>query len=161
MGGVVWVAGGWSSLLRAGSGDGVSPGGRGRVDSRWCFSAGASQSIGWWGPPRDASVAWSRGGGGGGGHGVGTALLVVGGRGWVLCWLGVLASCRVVWVLRVRAVRSLWSLAGCGAGVRVGVGRRGIRAGLWSAGSGWLPVDGACWHLVWVRGLLAVVRCSF
>ena len=94
------------------------------------MSAVASQSIGWWGPPRGASVALSRGGGGGGGDGVGVALLVVGGRGWVLCWFGVWASRRVVWVLRVQAVRSLWSLAGCGAEVRVGGGRLGIRAGL-------------------------------
>ena len=35
-----------------------------------------------------------------------------GGRGWVLCWLGVLASLWVVWVLRVCAVRSLQFLAG-------------------------------------------------
>ena len=35
-----------------------------------------------------------------------------GGRGWVLCWLGVWASLWVLWVLRVCAVRSLRSLAG-------------------------------------------------
>ena len=33
--------------------------------------------------------------------------------------------------------------------------------GLWSVGSGWLPVDGACWYGVWVGGLLVVVGCSF
>ena len=77
-GGVGW--GGWSSLSRVGSGDGVFFGGRGRADSRWCVLAGASVSIGWWGLPRVASVAWSRGGGAGGG-GVGVALLVVGGAG--------------------------------------------------------------------------------
>ena len=77
MGGVGW--GGWSSLLRVGSGDGVSCGGRGRGDSRWCVSAGASTSIGWCWLPRVASVAWSRGGAGGGG--VGAELLVVGGAG--------------------------------------------------------------------------------
>ena len=54
------------------------------------------------------------------------------------------ASCRVVWVLRVRAVRSLRFLAGCGAEVRVGGGRMGVQAGLWSVGNGWLPVEGAC-----------------
>ena len=37
----------------------------------------------------------------------------------------------------------------------------GIRAGLWSVGSGWLPVDGACWYGVWVGGLLVVVGCSY
>ena len=76
IGGVVWVGGGRSSLSRVGSGDGVSCGGRGRGDSRWYVSAGASTSIGWWGLPCVASVAWSPGGGG-----VGVALLVVGGAG--------------------------------------------------------------------------------
>ena len=37
--------------------------------------------------------------------------------------------------LRVRAVRSSRSLAGCGAEVRVGGGRMGLRAGLWSVGN--------------------------
>ena len=45
-----------------------------------------------------------------------------GGRGWVLCWTGVLASRRVVWVLRARALRFLRSLAGCCVEVRVGGG---------------------------------------
>ena len=80
MGGCGVGSGGWSSLLRVGSGDGVSCGGRGRGDSRWRLSAGVSTSIGWCWLPRVASVAWSRGGGGGGG-GVGVALLVVGGAG--------------------------------------------------------------------------------
>ena len=57
--------GGWSSLSRVGSGDGVSLGGRGRGGSRWCVSAGAGVGGGWWGSPRVVSVAWSRGGGGG------------------------------------------------------------------------------------------------
>ena len=83
-----------------------------------------------------------------------------GGRGWLLCWLAVWAPRRVVSALRVCAVRSLWSLAGCGAEVRVGGGRLGIRSGLWSVGSGWLLVDGACWHGVRVEGLLVVVGCS-
>ena len=52
------------------------------------------------------------------------------GRGWMLCLMGVWASRRVAWVLRVRAVRSLWSLAGCGAEVLVGSGCLGIRVGL-------------------------------
>ena len=84
-----------------------------------------------------------------------------GGRGWVLCWLGVWTSCQVVWVLRLRAVRSLRSLAGCGAEVRLGGGRMGVQAGLWSVGNGWLPVDGARWHGVWVGGLLVVVGCFY
>ena len=79
----------------------------------------------------------------------------------MLSWLGVLASQWVVWVLRVRAVRSLWSLAGCGAEVRVGGGRMGVRSGLWSVGNGWLPVDGARLYGVWVGGLLVEVGCSY
>ena len=70
--------GGWFTLSRVGSGDGVSCGGRGRGDSRWRVSAGVSTSIGWCWLPRVASVAWSRGGGGGGG--------VV--WGWRCWWLG-------------------------------------------------------------------------
>ena len=74
-----------------------------------------------------------------------------GGRGWVLCWLGVRASLWVVWVLRVCAVRSLRFLTGCGAGMWVGGGRMGVRVGLWSVCNGWLLVDGARWYggLVW------------
>ena len=41
----------------------------------------------------------------------------LGGRGWVLCWLGVWASLWVVWVLCVCAVWPLRFLTGCGAGV--------------------------------------------
>ena len=74
-------------------------------------------------------------------------------------WSGVWASRGVVWVLRLRAVRSLRFLAECGAEVRVGGGRMGVRVGLWSVGYGWLPVDGACWYRVWVGGLLVVVGC--
>ena len=80
MGGLVWVGGRWSLLSRAGSGDGVSLGGRGRGDLQWCVSAGTGDGGGLWGSPRGASVAWSRGGGRGG-VGVGAALLVVGGAG--------------------------------------------------------------------------------
>ena len=65
MGGGVCLRG-WLSLSRVGSGDGFFCRGRGRGDSRWCVSAGASTSIGWWELPRVASVAWSQGGGGGG-----------------------------------------------------------------------------------------------
>ena len=50
-------------------------------------------------------------------------------RGWVLCWMGVWASRWDLWVLRVRTVRSLWSLAGCRAEVRVEGGCLGIRGG--------------------------------
>ena len=52
-----------------------------------------------------------------------------GGRGLVLCWTGVWASSRVVWVLYVRAVRFLRSLAGRSVEVRVGGGYLGIRWG--------------------------------
>ena len=159
MGGVVWVWGGRSLLSQVGSGDGVSCGARGRGDPRW-VSAGALTSISWWKLPRVASVAWSRGGGGGG---------VVwgwycwwwGGRGWVLCWLGVWASLWVVWVLRVCAVRSLRSLAGCSAEVWVVGGLMGVRVGLWSVCTGWLPVDAARWYGVWVGGLLVLVGHSY
>ena len=89
-------------------------------------------------------------GGGGGGWCRGGTAGGWGGRGWVLRWFGVWASRRVVWVLPVRAVRSLWSLAGCGAEVWVGGGRMGIQAGLLSVGSGWLPGDGAC--MLWGVG---------
>ena len=75
-----------------------------------------------------------------------------GGRGWVLCSMGVRASLWVVWVLRVCAVRSLWSLAGCGAEVWVRGGRMGVRVGLRSVCDGWLPVYGARWYGVWVGG---------
>ena len=52
---------------------------------------------------------WPGPGGGGGGGGMvwGWHCWWWGGRGWVLCWLGVGASRRVVRVLRVRVVRSL------------------------------------------------------
>ena len=118
--------GGWSSLSRVGSVDGVSCGGRGRGDSLWCVLAGASTSIGWWGLPRVASVAWSWGGAG---VGVvwGWHCWWLGGRGWVLRRLGVRTSLWVVWVLRVRAVRFLRFLAGCGVEVWVGGGRMGVK----------------------------------
>ena len=162
MWGLVWVGGGWSSLSRVGSGDGVSCGGRGRGDSRWRVSAGASTSIGrCWLPPV-ASVAWSRGGGGGAwGGGVGVALLVVGGAGMGFVPAGVWASLWVVWVLRVCAVRSLRFLTGCGARVWVGGGRMGVLVGLWSVCNGWLLVDGARWYGVLVGGLLVVVGRSY
>ena len=94
---------------------------------------------------------------------VGGLLVVVGwgGRGWVLCWLGVRAALWVVWVLRVCAVRPLRFLTGCGAGVRVGGGRMSPRVGLWSVCDGWLLVDGARWYGVWVGGLLVVVGRSY
>ena len=94
------------------------------------------------------------GGGGGGGTDCG------GGGGRVLCWTNVWATRRVVWVLRVCAVRFLRSLAGCSVEVRVGGGCLGIRLGVWSVGSGWLLVDGACGHGMQVGGLLVVVGCS-
>ena len=78
-----------------------------------------------------------------------------------MCWMGVLESGWVAWVLRVCAVRLLWSLAGCSAKVLVGGSCLGIQFGLWSVGSGWLLVDNACWHEVWVGGLLVLVGCSF
>ena len=94
---------------------------------------------------------------------VGGLLVVVGwgGRGWVLCRLGVRASLWVVWVLRVCAVWPLRFLTGFGAGVRVGGGRMSPRVGLWSVCYGWLLVDGARWYGVWVGGLLVVLGRSY
>ena len=57
-------------------------------------------------------------------------------------------------------VRFRRSLAGRGIHVQVGGGCLGIRPGLWSVGSGWLLVDGACWHGLRVGGLQVVVGCS-
>ena len=84
-----------------------------------------------------------------------------GGRVWVLCWLGLWASLWVVWVLRVCALRSLWSFAGCSAEVWVGGGRMGVWVALWSVCNGRLPVDGARWYGMAVGGLLMVVGRSY
>ena len=84
-----------------------------------------------------------------------------GGRGWVLCWLGVRASLWVVWVLRVCAVQPLRFLTGSGAGVWVGGGRMSVQVGLWYVCNGWLLVDGARWYGVWVGRLLVVVGRSY
>ena len=157
-GGVGW--GGWSSLSRVGSSDGVSCGGRGRGDSRWRVSTGHRRRLA--GAGCRVLRSWpGLGGGGGGGWCGGGAVGGGGGRGWVLCWLGVWASLWVVWVLRVCAVRSLRFLTGCGAGVWVGGGRMGVRVGLWSVCNGWLLVDGARWYGVWVGGRLVVVGRSY
>ena len=91
-------------------------------------------------------------GGGAGGGGVGVALLVVGGRGWLLCWLGGWALLWVLWVLRVCAVQSLRFLAGCGAVVWVGGGRMGVWVGLSAVCYGPLLVECARWYGVWVGG---------
>ena len=80
-----------------------------------------------------------------GGAGLGVAL--VGSLGVPLGCVGAACACSTVLV-----VPDWW-----GAEVWVGGGRMGIRAGLWSVGSGWLPVDCACWYGVWVGGLLVVV----
>ena len=96
-------------------------------------------------------------GGGAGGGGVGVTLLVVGWAGLGVVLVGGLGSLWVVWLLRVCAVRSLRSLAGCGAEVWVRGGRMGVRVGLWSVCNEWLLVDGARWYGVWVGGLLVVV----
>ena len=63
--------------------------------------------------------------------------------------------------LRVSVMRSLRPLAGCVAEVRVRGGRMGVRAGLWSVGNGWLPVDDVLWFGVWVEGMLVVMWCSY
>ena len=94
---------------------------------------------------------------------VGGLLVVVGwgGRGWVLCRLGVRASLwvrvGVVCVRRVALAVLDW-LRCRGAG-----GRRPHepRVGLWSVCDGWPLVDGARWYGVWVGGLLVVVGRSY
>ena len=91
-------------------------------------------------------------GGGGKGWCGGGTVDAGGGRGSVLCWLGVWESLCVMWMLRVCPVRSLRSLAGCSAKVWVGGGHMGVWMGLWSVCNWWLLVDGACWYGVWVRG---------
>ena len=151
--------GGWSSLSRVGSGDGVSCGGRGRGDSRWRLSAGASTSIGWCWLPRVAYVASSPGGAGGGG--VGVALLVVGGAGMGVVLAGglVVPVGRVgVACVRCAALAVLDWLWCRGVGGRRPHGRR---VGLWSVCNGWLLADGARWYEVWVGGLLVVVGRSY
>ena len=83
------------------------------------------------------------------------------GRGRVLYWLGVGVPLWVVWLLRVCAVWSLRSLAGCAAEVWLGSGRMGVGLGLWSACNGWLLVDGARWYGMWVGGLLVALGRSY
>ena len=82
-----------------------------------------------------------------------------GGRGWVLCWTGVSAFHRVLWVLCVCAARSRRSLAGGGVEIPVGAGCLAIWVGLWPVGSGWRLLDGACWYGVRIGGLLVVLEC--
>ena len=86
-------------------------------------------------------------GGGWGGDGVELELMVAGGRDWVLGWMGVWASRRVLWALCVRAVRVLRSLAG-----RLG-GCLGIRVGLWFLCTERLLVDGARRQMLRLGGL--------
>ena len=156
MGGVVWVGGGgcrcraWGPVMGslvavAGGGIAVACVGGG-IDVNWLVLAAACCVRG-----------LVSGGGAGGGWCGGGAVGCGGGRGGVLCWLGVWASLWVVWVLRVCAVRALRFLTGCGAGVWVGGGRMSVRVGLWSVCSGRLLVDGARWYGVWVGRLLLVV----
>ena len=155
MGGVVWVGGGghrcraWGPVmgsLVAVAGGGIR-GGMCRRGHRHRLAGAGCRVL----------CPWPGLGGGAGGGGVGWRCWSWGGRGWVLCWLGVWASLWVVWVLRVCAVWPLRFLTGCGAGVWVGGGRMSVRVGLWSVCNGWLPVDGARWYGVWVGGLLVVV----
>ena len=156
MGGVVWVGGGghrcraWGPVmgsLVAVAGGGIRGGMCRRGYRHRLAGAGCRVLCPWPG----------LGGGGGGGVVWGWRCWWWGGRGWVLCWLGVWASLWVVWVLRVCAVWPLRFLTGCGAGVWVGGGRMSVRVGLWSVCNGWLLVDGARWYGVWVGGLLVVV----
>ena len=149
MGGVVWVGGGghrcraWGPVmgsLVAVAGGGIRGGMCRRGYRHRLAGAGCRVLCPW--PGLAGGVVGC----------VGVALLVVGGRGWVLCWLGVWASLWVVWVLRVCAVWPLRFLTGCGAGVWVGGGRMSVWVGLWSVCNGWLLVDGARWYGVWVGG---------
>ena len=126
---------------------------RGGVCRRGLWLAGVGGGL------RVVRLCLRGGGGAGGGLVWGWHCWWWGGRGLMVCWAGVSASRGVLWVLRVRAVRFLRLLAGRGVEVRVGGGCLGIRVGLWSIGSGWLLLDGACWHQVRVEGLLVVVGC--
>ena len=155
MGGVVWVGGGGHRCrargpvmgsLAAAAGGGIRGGMCRRGHRHRLVGAGCR-----------VLCPWPGLGGGRGGVVWGWRCWWWGGRGWVLCWLGVWASLWVVWVLRVCAVWSLRFLTGCGAGVWVGGGRMSVRVGLWSVCNGWLPVDGVRWYGVWVGGLLVVV----
>ena len=159
MGGVVWVGGGgrrcraWGPVmgsLVAVAGGGIRGGVCRRGYRRQLAGAGCR-----------VLCPWPGLGGGRGGVVWGWRCWWWGGRGWVLCWLGVWASLWVVWVLHVCAVRPLRFLTGCGAGVWVGGGRMSVRVGLWSVCNGWLLVDGARWYGVWVGGLLVVVGRSY
>ena len=76
----------------------------------------------------------------------------------MLCWKGVWASRRVLWMLCLRDVWVSRSLAS--RGVEVGGGCLGIRVGLWSVGSERLLVDVAPRQGLRVRGLPVVVGCS-
>ena len=156
-GGVGW--GGWSSLSRVGSGDGVSCGGRGGGIRGGVCRRGYRRQLA--GAGCRVLRLWPGLGGGRGGVVWGWRCWWWGGRGWVLCWLGVWASLWLAWVLRVCAVRPLRFLTGCGAGVWMGGGRMSVRVGLWSVCNGWLLVDGARWYGVWVGGLLVVVGRSY
>ena len=160
MGGLVWVGGGggrcrvWGPVmgsLVAVAGGGIRGGVCRRGHRRQLAGAGCRVLRPWPG----------LGGGAGGGVVWGWHCWWWGGRGWVLCRLGVWASLWVVWVLRVCAVRSLRFLTGCIAGVWVGGGRMGVRMGLWSVCNGWLLVDGARWYGVLMGGLLVVVGRSY
>ena len=115
MGGVVWVGGGWSWLLRVGpvmgslvavAGGGIR-GGVCRRGYRRLLAGAGCRVLRPWPGLGGGQGGWCGGGAVGGG----------GGGGRVLCWLGVWAS---LWVLRVCAVRRLRFLTGCGAGVWVG-----------------------------------------
>ena len=151
---------GWMSLSRVGSGDVVSCGGRGRGEFA-VACVGGGIDVNWLVLAAACCIRGLVSGGGGGGVVWGWHCWWWGGRGWVLCLLGVLAYMWVVWVLRVCAVRSLRFLAGCGAEVLMGGGRMGVRLGLWSVCNGWLLVDGARWYGVWVGGLLVMVGRSY
>ena len=159
MGGVVWVGGGgrpcraWGPVmgsLVAVAGGGIRGGVCRRGHRRQLAGAGCR-----------VLRPWPCLGGGAGGVVWGRPCWWWGGRGWVLCWLGVWASLWDVWVLRVCAVRPLRVLTGCGAEVWVGGGRMGVRVGLWSVCNGWLLVNGARWYGVLMGGLLVVVGRSY
>ena len=161
MGGLLWVSGGWSSLLRVGSGDWVflwrsREGGLpvacvgGGIDINWLVLAAVCCVLG----------LVSRGGLGGGG--VGVALLVVGGAGVgvVLAWGSgrscgwcgycVCAPCGPCGSWLVVVLWCGWEAAAWAAGL-----------GLLSVCYGWLLVDGARLYGVWVGGLLVLVGRSY
>ena len=134
-------------------------GGGGKGGSRWCSSAGGGGGAASRGSQCGVSVVRSWwGGAGGGGELWGWHCWWRGGRGWVLFWMGVLTSCRILSALCVPVMRVSRPLAGRGIEVR-GV-CSGIRLGLWLVGGRRLLMGDAHKQGLRLRGLSVVDGCS-